>query len=31
MVATKVDRTMPPASLFVLPSSFEETNPFKAP
>jgi len=31
MVATKVDRTIPPASLFVLPSSFEETNPFKAP
>jgi hypothetical protein len=31
MVATKVDRTIPPASLFVLPSSFEEMSPFKAP
>jgi hypothetical protein len=31
MVATRVDRTTPPATLFVLPSSFEEMNPFKAP
>lgn len=31
MVATNVDRTMPSATLFVIPSSFEETSPFKAP
>ncbi|HEY2375686.1 MAG TPA: DUF4412 domain-containing protein [Gemmatimonadaceae bacterium] len=31
MVATKLDRTTPPATLFVRPASFEEMNPFKAP
>ena len=31
MVATSIDRTVPPATLFVLPASYEETNPFKAP
>ncbi|HKW48963.1 MAG TPA: DUF4412 domain-containing protein [Gemmatimonadaceae bacterium] len=31
MVATKVDRTTPPATLFVLPANFEEMSPFKAP
>ena len=31
MVATKIDRAVPPATLFVLPASFEEMNPFKAP
>ena len=31
MIATKVDRSVPPATLFVLPASFEEMNPFKAP
>ena len=31
MIATKVDRMTPPATLFVLPSSFEEMSPFKAP
>ena len=31
MVATKVDRMVPPATLFVLPSSYEEMSPFKAP
>jgi len=31
MVATSIDRTVPPATLFVLPASYEEMNPFKAP
>jgi hypothetical protein len=31
MVARSIDRTIPPATLFVLPASYEEMNPFKAP
>jgi hypothetical protein len=31
MIATSIDRTVPPATLFVLPASYEEMNPFKAP
>lgn len=31
MVATSIDRSVPPATLFVLPASYEEMNPFKAP
>jgi hypothetical protein len=31
MVATSIDRTIPPATLFVLPASYEEMNPFKTP
>jgi len=31
MVASKIDRTVPAATLFVLPASYQEMNPFKTP
>jgi len=31
MIASKIDRTVPAATLFVLPASYQEMNPFKAP
>jgi hypothetical protein len=31
MLASKIDRTVPAATLFVLPASYQEMNPFKTP